>query len=163
HGTPHYMAPEQCRGEDVGPPSDVYSSGVVLYEMLAGASPYHGKDAASLMAQHLFVEPPPLRAVAVHVSAGVSALVHALLATSPEDRASAQGARTTLAAALGGADPEAAAAAKADDRRQVAGLSRAARALGARAEAASDAATEGNVVVWTRSSDRSAALRGCLS
>ena len=88
-GTPHYMAPEQCRGEDVGPAGDVYSAGVLFYEMLAGAQPFQGKDAATFMAQHLFVDAPPLREVAPHVSPGVAAAVHAALAKRAVDRPTA--------------------------------------------------------------------------
>jgi serine/threonine-protein kinase len=129
-GTPHYMAPEQCRGEDVGPPSDIYATGVVFYELLAGTNPYQGRDAATFMAQHLFVEPPPLREIAPHVPAGVAAVVHAMLQKRPEDRPTAPAARRAIAAALTGADPEAAAASLAAHRTETAGLSRSARSLG---------------------------------
>jgi serine/threonine-protein kinase len=167
-GTPHYMAPEQCRGEDVGPPGDVYSAGVVFYEMLSGTQPFQGSDAATFMAQHLFVEPTPLRQVAPHVSAGVSAAVHAALAKQPHDRPTARELRDAFASAARGTDPEALAEAAAALRRRSSGLPRTERALGTtqgRSEGAGPRNVPGsfNVVVWMNSGERSGALRGCLS
>jgi serine/threonine protein kinase len=168
HGTPHYMAPEQCRGEDVGPASDVYSTGVLFYEMLAGSGPYQAKDAATFMAQHLFVEPPPLRDVAPHVPPGIAVVVHAMLSKRPEDRPTASMARRALSSALAGTDPEARAEARAVHRHEVASLSRSERTIGGSSRApehtsepADDAG--GAVLVWMEMGDRNAALRGCLS
>jgi serine/threonine protein kinase len=58
-GTPSYMAPEQSRGRPVSPATDVYSAGVVLYEMLAGALPFVASSAVELAVCHL-QDPPPL-------------------------------------------------------------------------------------------------------
>jgi len=169
-GTPHYMAPEQCRGEEVGPAGDVYSAGVLFYEMLAGSEPFRGSDAATFMAQHLFVEPPPLRQVAPHVSAGVAAAVHAALAKQPDDRPTARELRDALASAAKGTDPEALAEVASTLRRQSSGLARDERAITGRppavpavAAAAASGAGHGRVVVWMKMGDRSAALRGCLA
>jgi hypothetical protein len=58
-GTPHYMAPEQARGDlDVmGPACDIYSLGVILFELLTGRLPFTGPDIMALLAQVLFQEP----------------------------------------------------------------------------------------------------------
>ncbi|MFO0575864.1 MAG: protein kinase [Polyangia bacterium] len=60
-GTLQYMSPEHCRGRGIGPLSDIYSIGVMLYEMLSGDLPFTSQSPAELMTQHLFVSPPPLQ------------------------------------------------------------------------------------------------------
>ena len=59
-GTPRYMAPEQANGSPVTPATDVYSAGIVLYEMLAGRTPFGGESAVEIALQHVNREPPPL-------------------------------------------------------------------------------------------------------
>jgi eukaryotic-like serine/threonine-protein kinase len=59
-GTPRYMAPEQASGQPVTPATDVYSAGIVLYEMLAGRTPFGGESAVEIALQHVNLEPPPL-------------------------------------------------------------------------------------------------------
>lgn len=79
-GTPTYMAPEQCRGaKHVTDKSDVYSLGIILYQMLAGTPPFVGESVGELIAMHLTDEPPPLTKVAPQVGPQVATLVHAML------------------------------------------------------------------------------------
>ena len=60
-GTPLYMSPEQCRGEKLSPRSDIYSLGVIAYQMLDGKTPFEG-DFTSVMNSHKETEPPKLEA-----------------------------------------------------------------------------------------------------
>ena len=86
-GTPAYMSPEQAAGDDdLDERSDVYSLGVVMYEMLTGAPPFVGNTVFALMAKR-FVEPPPSpRAKRVDLSQEVDALVMRAMAVTPTDR-----------------------------------------------------------------------------
>lgn len=59
-GTPHYMSPEQTQGKSIDGRSDLYSLGILLYEMLVGEVPYQGKDAVALAVKHLTAPIPKL-------------------------------------------------------------------------------------------------------
>ena len=58
-GTVHYFSPEQAQGKPAGPPSDIYSLGVILYEMLTGHLPFDADNPIGIAMQHLHSEPPP--------------------------------------------------------------------------------------------------------
>ncbi|UCH94314.1 MAG: protein kinase [Candidatus Aminicenantes bacterium] len=61
-GTPHYMSPEQCQGEKIDGQSDIYSLGIVLYEMLTGDIPYRADSAAGILVKHIREPLPQLPA-----------------------------------------------------------------------------------------------------
>lgn len=85
-GTPHYMSPEQCRGERVNARSDIYSLGVMLFQMLAGELPFRSDKDGDVMAKHMHAPPPSLKKINRAVPKAVSDLVQAALAKDPDDR-----------------------------------------------------------------------------
>jgi TolB-like protein len=85
-GTPEYSSPEQCESRDLDGRSDLYSLGVVLYEMLSGRVPHSADTPLALMRKITSEEPRPLRELNPNVPPGVAALVDKLLAKDMEDR-----------------------------------------------------------------------------
>ena len=86
-GTPAYMSPEQAAGEqDVGPPSDLFSLGVVLYEMLTGELPFGGATVQSQIARRLHETPVPVRTLRPEVPEALDRVVGRALARHPVDR-----------------------------------------------------------------------------
>lgn len=84
-GTVEYMSPEQLRGAPVDPRSDIFSLGIVLYEMLAGLRPFGGKSGADTATAILTAEPPPVSTHAP-VPVALEAVVARCLEKRPDDR-----------------------------------------------------------------------------
>src|SRR4051812_3279969 len=87
-GTFHVMSPEQARGGEVDARSDLFSLGVLLYELLTGRSPFRGRDSLDTLQRLALHQPPPVREVRPEVSRPLSDLVSRLLAKLPEERPS---------------------------------------------------------------------------
>jgi serine/threonine protein kinase len=85
-GTPAYMAPEQAQGAEPTPRVDVFALGCVLFECLAGESPYDAPDAMVWMRRLLQAPAPSLRERCAAASEGVDQLVAAMLSREPEGR-----------------------------------------------------------------------------
>jgi len=85
-GTAHYISPEQAMGEPVGPASDLYSLGVVLYEMLTGELPFDAETPLGIAMKHVsgYLRPP--KEVNPQVPEGINAITVRLLAKDPLDR-----------------------------------------------------------------------------
>jgi serine/threonine protein kinase len=82
-GTPLYMSPEQCRGETSGARSDIYSLGVIGYQMLVGRTPFNG-NMETVIQQHLTVEPPPIDEK--RIPKKVAGVIMSALAKNPAER-----------------------------------------------------------------------------
>ncbi len=85
-GTPQYMSPEQWRGEVVDRRSDIYSLGVMLFQMLAGKLPFDATTPYQYMHGHTMQMPPPLRSLRPDVPVEIGAVVAKALAKEPADR-----------------------------------------------------------------------------
>ncbi len=106
-GTPEYMAPEQIRGERVGPATDVYALGIVAYTLLAGHTPFEApslarigpsgsrseqRETRALLARQLNEPPPPLRTERAGISPRLEEAIFWALAKDPADRPPSAGA-----------------------------------------------------------------------
>src|ERR687890_867519 len=85
-GTPRYMSPEQCLGQRVGARSDLYSLGVLLYEMLAGRPPFVDPLQSALLVKQATAPAPPLPRLRQDIPRPLALAVHTLLAKRPEER-----------------------------------------------------------------------------
>jgi beta-lactam-binding protein with PASTA domain len=85
-GTAHYISPEQAMGEPVGPASDLYSLGVVLYEMLTGELPYDADTPLGIAMKHVNGHLRQPKELNPTVPGGINAITIRLLAKNPEDR-----------------------------------------------------------------------------
>jgi serine/threonine-protein kinase len=85
-GTPYYMSPEQCRGTGVDKRTDIYSFGVMTYEMLTGRLPFRGRTAVDTFLAHVQQQPVPLDAIEPTISEALSRLVLSMLDKDPDKR-----------------------------------------------------------------------------
>lgn len=87
-GTPKYMSPEQCDGGPLTPASDVYSLGIILYEMLTGTTPFTGTSALAIALKHSTQAPRPPREWVVTIPPAIEEIVLHALEKKPENRPS---------------------------------------------------------------------------
>lgn len=85
-GSVHYFSPEQARGEVTNERSDLYSLGIILYEMITGVLPYDGESPISIALKHMTEEPKPPSAVQPNVPANLEQVILRAISKQPEDR-----------------------------------------------------------------------------
>jgi hypothetical protein len=85
-GTPTYMAPEQAMAKEVGPWTDLYSAGVMAYELVVGRVPFQETDVVAMLLQHVNERPPSPRSIDPHLDPRLSDWIEQLLEKKPEDR-----------------------------------------------------------------------------
>lgn len=102
-GTPEYLSPEQATGSQIDPRTDIYSLGVILYQMLGGCVPFTGATPVAIAIKHTMEEPPPITDKNPALPHGVVAVIMKAMAKRPEQRYASAG---ELAQALRAATPE---------------------------------------------------------
>jgi HAMP domain-containing protein len=85
-GTPQYMSPEQTRGDKVDGRSDLFSAGIVLYQLLAGERPFRGESLVAVATKIATEDPPPLNQKRPEVPASLRRVIDRCLAKKPEQR-----------------------------------------------------------------------------
>ena len=86
-GTPNYMAPEQAMGQEVGPWTDLYSVGVMAFEMFVGQVPFHDTEEPVAVLMRQVSDPiPPARSINPEVDAAISDWIERLLVKDPDER-----------------------------------------------------------------------------
>jgi eukaryotic-like serine/threonine-protein kinase len=94
-GTPHYMSPEQVQGKQLDPRSDVYSMGVLMYEMLTGKRPFESSSLTGVLTAHITEMPKALSEVRPELGERINAIVMRCLAKDPKARYTDAGALLT--------------------------------------------------------------------
>lgn len=104
-GSPYYISPEQAMGEDVDIRSDLYSTGIVLYELLSGHVPFDSKSPWSIISKHIVSELPEFKVEDNALPPAVQVFIKKLVAKRPEDRLQTPtDVRKAIAALLAGQD-----------------------------------------------------------
>ncbi|MBL8151124.1 MAG: protein kinase [Blastocatellia bacterium] len=85
-GTPHYMSPEQCNGKEIDARADIYSLGVMLYEMLTGVVPFNGSSYSAIVIKKMREKPTPIYEIREEIPPIVNAVVMHALNKNPEER-----------------------------------------------------------------------------
>jgi serine/threonine-protein kinase len=130
-GSPHYLSPEQIRGEELDGRSDLFSFGVVLYEMLARRRPFGGETLSTLIYQVLQADPPPLQGLRPDLPPRLHTVVARLLAKDREERFASAAAVSEELAAVAAGLPAAALAAPAGGTETIEGATRLLESRGA--------------------------------
>lgn len=99
-GSVHYFSPEQARGGNVGPASDIYSMGAMLFEMVTGRVPYDGQSNIEIAVKHLQEKPPVASNYVPDVPNGLDAIINKCMQKTPERRYSSMGQMVTELDAL---------------------------------------------------------------
>jgi serine/threonine protein kinase len=85
-GTPYYISPEQAQGKELDARTDIYSLGVVLYELVTGRVPFIADSSFAIVHDHIYSPPPPPREIRPEISDAVEAVLLRALAKRPGDR-----------------------------------------------------------------------------
>jgi serine/threonine protein kinase/DNA-binding CsgD family transcriptional regulator len=116
-GTPAYISPEQAKGKDLDRRTDIYSLGIVLYEMVTGQLPFNADDITALLLQHVQQPPPPPRLIVPQIPLALETVILKSLEKDRERRfQTAQAFAEALRAVLPGNAPAQSSSASSDDR-----------------------------------------------
>jgi serine/threonine-protein kinase len=85
-GTPHYMSPEQCAGAPVDRRTDIYSLGIMMYEMAAGRVPFDAENFMGILSQHMYKSPDSLRAIRTDLPVALDAIILRCISKKAENR-----------------------------------------------------------------------------
>ncbi|MEE9393812.1 MAG: FHA domain-containing serine/threonine-protein kinase [Planctomycetota bacterium] len=85
-GTPHFIAPEQARGQEIDSRADIYSLGASLYRLLSGRTPFSGDSVGEIIKKQINDEPEPLRELRPETPEDLVDLISVMMAKAPEDR-----------------------------------------------------------------------------